>query len=178
MGGEALGIQDYLVSYVPGLVGRFLEEKPIPDMQGTLFTLQVTIRGEKDLVFGISIKDAREITVHPGGLESPMLSVTVSEEVMRHIAREAARFVGRKHYDGASEAKGTLQVEMEMPGGWTLPLTLTFNGAEQPQAVLKGQAEVMSRVMAGQLTGPEAFMQGKVKFEGDIVFLMSLAKFL
>ena len=57
MGGEALGIQDYLVSYVPGLVGRFLEEKPIPDMQGTLFTLQVTIRGEKDLVFGISIKE-------------------------------------------------------------------------------------------------------------------------
>jgi len=178
MGGEALDIQEYLVSYMPGLVGRFLEERPLPDMEGTLFTLEVTVQGQKEMVFGITIKDAREITVHPGGLDNPMLAVTVSEEVVRHLTRQVARFVSRKQYDGAAEAKGTLQVEMEMPGDWVLPLTLTFNGAEQPAATIRGPAEVLAAVMTGRLSGPEAFMQGKVKMEGDIVFLLSLAKLL
>ncbi len=178
MPGSALEMQDYLVSYVPSLVGKFLEEKPVPDMQGTTFTLQVTVEGESSLTFGITIEDASRITVHPGGLPGAMLSVKVSEEVIRHLTRQVAAFTGRKQYDGVNGAKGTLDVEMDMPGGWMLPVTLTFNGADTPRATIRGSAEAMSRVMLGQITAPEAFVQGKVKFEGDLVFLMSLVNLL
>ncbi len=178
MSEETVEIQEYLLSHMPRVVGRFLEEKPLPDMEGTVFTLRVAVKGEVGLTFGITVKDAKEITVHPEGLQSPMLSVEVSEDVFRHVTRQVARFVSRKQYDGVVEAKGTLRVEMEMPGGWVLPVTLTFNGAEQPSASIRGPAEVLARVVSGQLSGPEAFMQGKIKMDGDIVFLLSLAKFL
>lgn len=178
MSENTLEMQDYLVSYVPGLVGKFLEEKPVPDMEGTTFTLQVTVEGERSLTFGISIADAHKIIVHPEGLDNPMLSIRVSEEVVRHVTRQVATFVGRKQYDGVNGAKGTLSIEMDMPGDWTLPVTLTFNGAAEPKATLRGSAEAMSQVMLGRITGPEAFVQGKVKFEGDLVFLMSLANLL
>jgi hypothetical protein len=175
---NALEMQEYLESYVPGLVGKFLEEKPVPGMEDTVFTLQVTMEGEKTFTFGITIKNAREITVHPGGLEDPMLSVRLPEEVIRHLTRQAAHFTGRQQYDGVNEAKGTLTMELAMPGNWVLPVAMTFNGAAEPRATLRGSAEVMSRVVAGQTTGPEAFMRGDLKFEGDMVFLMSLVKLL
>jgi hypothetical protein len=178
MSENALEMQEYLESYVPDLVGKFLAEKPIPGMEDTTFTLQVTVEGEKSFTFGITIKGAREITVHPGGLESPMLALRLSEEVIRHITRQVAYFTGRKQYDGVNEAKGTLTIEMDMPGGWVLPLSMTFNGAAEPKATLRGSAEVMSKMMAGQLAGPEAFMRGQLKLDGDLPFLMSLVKML
>ncbi len=178
MPGSALEMQEYLFSYVPQLVGKFLEEKPIPDMEGTAFTLQVTVEGESSFTFGITIEDACRITVHPEGLPGAMLAVNVSEEVIRHLTRQVSAFTGRKQYDGVNGAKGTLCMEMDMPGGWMLPVSLTFNGAAEPKATIRGSAEAMAQVLLGQLTGPEAFVQGKVKFEGDLVFLMSLVNLL
>jgi len=175
---DTLEMQEYLESYVPDLVGKFLAEKPIPNMEDTTFTVQVTVEGEKSLTFGITIKNAREISVHPGGLENPMLSVSLSEEIIARITREISHFTTRKQYDGVTNAKGTLTVEAAMPGDWVLPVTITFNGAAEPKATLRGPAEVMSKVMAGQISGPEAFMQGQIKFEGDMMFLMSLGSFL
>jgi hypothetical protein len=82
---KALGMQEYLDSYVPGLVGRFLAEKPIPNMEDTDFTLQVTIEGEKSFTFGIAIRDARGVTVFPCGLENSMLSLSLPEDILRHV---------------------------------------------------------------------------------------------
>lgn len=168
-------MQEYLQSHVPAIVERFLSEKPVPRMEGTTFTAELTIEGEKSLRFGIGIKDAREITVHPGGIEEPMVAVTVPEDVLRPLTRQISQMTGRKQYDEASKAKGTLTLEMVMPGDRVLPLTVTFNGAPEPKATLRGPAETMVKVLKGEIAGPQAFMEGKMQIEGDMMFLMSLS---
>ncbi len=171
-------IQEYLETYVPELVGGYLAEKPVPGMEGTVFTVEVTVKGDKSLVFGITIEDACKIKLHPGGVENPMVSVTIPEDLMRNITRQVSAFTGRKMYDGASGAKGSLDIEMSMPGDWVMPLNITFNGAAEPKATIRGDAETLTRVMTGELNGPQTFIEGKIKMDGDMMFLMSLSSML
>jgi len=176
--GESVSIQEYVESYVPSLISKRLEEKPVPGMEGTLFTFQLTLQGDKDLVFGVSIKDAREITVHPGGLENPMLEVVIPETFIRPLVDMASSFTGRKQYDAVSGARGSVRLEMGMPGGWTLPVTVKFNGASEPSVTISASSSDFAKMATGELNGPMAFMQGKVKIEGDMSFALSLANLM
>ena len=178
MAESTMEIQDYLVSYVPSLIEGFLTESPVADMEGTSFTVQVTIEGEKSLTFGITINNGREIAVHPGGLENPMVSVSLPEGLLKQITKQVSTLTGKKQYDEVSKAKGSLTVEMSMPGDWVLPVTMTFNGASEPQAKIIGPSDVIAKMVAGEMSSPEAFMQGKIKMDGDMMFLMSLANIL
>lgn len=176
--GERVELQEYVEKYVPSVISRRLEEKPVPDMEGTHFTFQLTLQGEKDLVFGVSIKDAREITVHPGGLENPMLEVIVPDAVIKPLVDMTASFTGRKQYDAVSGARGSVRLEMGMPGGWTLPVTIRFNGASEPSVTIAASAADFAKMATGELNGPMAFMQGKVKLDGDMSFALSLANLM
>ncbi len=171
---NTLGIQEYLESYVPELVGKRLAEKPVPDMEGTTFKLQVTINGEKTLVFGIAISDAKEITVTEGAIEDPMLEVVLSDDFVRPLVELASSFTGRKQYDAVSQTKGTVDFEVGMPGDWSMPVQAIFNGASQPSLKIAGSSADLAKIATGELNGPTAFMQGKIKFEGDMAFGLSL----
>ena len=175
---STLKFQEYFESYVPELVAGYLARDPVPEMEGTSFTSQVTIEGEKSLTFGVTIDDAKEISVQPGSLENPMVSVTIPEDVIEHITRQISGLTGRKQYDAMGKAKGTLTLEMSMPDDWVLPITITFNGAAEPKATMSGPAEVLAKVMMGEIQGPQAFVEGKIKITGDMMFLMSLANLI
>lgn len=175
---NAIGIQEFLETYVPAKVEKRLGEKPVPDMEGTLFTIQLTITGEKDLVYGISIKDAKEITVTPGEIDNPVLEVKVSDDFIRPIVDMTASFTGRKQYDAVSQAKGTVDFDIGMPGDWNLPVSATFNGAAQPSLKIAGASADLAKIATGELNGPMAFMQGKIKMEGDMSFGISLANLM
>jgi hypothetical protein len=171
---NTLGIQEYLQSYVPELVAKRLAEKPVPDMEGTTFKLQVTINGEKSLVFGITIKDAKDITVSEGALEDPTLEVVLSDDFVRPLVELASTFTGRKQYDAVSQTKGTVDFEVGMPGDWDMPVQAIFNGASQPSLRIAGSSADLAKIASGEMNGPTAFMQGKIKFEGDMAFGLSL----
>ena len=175
MAGNTIGIQEYLESYIPALVGKRLAEKPMPDMEGTTFTLNVTIKGEKSLVFGITIANAKDITVTEGGLDNPTLEVVLSEDFVRPLVELASSFTGRKQYDAVSQAKGTVDFEVGMPGDWTMPVAAIFNGASQPSLKISGDSADLAKVASGEMNGPTAFMQGKIKLEGDMAFGLSLS---
>ncbi len=175
MAENSIGIQEYVQSYIPELVAKRLAEKPVADMEGTAFKLQVTIKGEKSLVFGITIKDAREISVTEGAIEGPTLEVVLSEDFIKPLVDLASSFTGRKQYDAASQAKGTVDFEVDMPGDWTMPVSTVFNGASQPSLKIMGSSADLAKIATGELNGPTAFMQGKIKMEGDMAFGLSLS---
>jgi len=175
MAEDTIGIQEYMQSYIPDLVAKRLAEKPVADMEGTAFKLQVTIKGEKSLVFGIAIKDAREISVTEGAIDGPTLEVVLSEDFIKPLVDLASSFTGRKQYDAASQAKGTVDFEVDMPGDWTMPVSTVFNGASQPNLKIMGKSADLAKIATGELNGPNAFMQGKIKMEGDMAFGLSLS---
>lgn len=178
MAENTVSLQEYVESYVPGLVSKRLQEKPIPDMEGTDFSVQLVLKGEKSLAYGISIKDAKEITVHAGGMENPMLEVTIPEDVIRPLVDMVSSFTGRKQYDAVTGAKGTVTFEIGMPGNWTLPVTIKFNGADSPSVTISASSQDFAKMATGELSGPMAFMQGKVKLDGDMSFALSLANLM
>ncbi len=178
MSENAVGLQEYVESYIPALISKRLAEKPVPDMEGTDFSVRFTIQGEKSLVYGFRVKDAREITVVPGGIDDPVLDVVVSEDVIRPLVDMVASFTGRKQYDAARTSKGLLKLEVEMPGDWTLPVTVKFNGAETPSVTISGAMEDFSKMATGEMSGPTAFMQGKIKMDGDMSFALSLTNLM
>jgi putative sterol carrier protein len=47
-----------------------------------------------------------------------------------------------------------------------------------PRATMSGPAKVIAMVLMGEIEGPWAFIQGKIKITGDMVFLMSLASLI
>jgi predicted lipid carrier protein YhbT len=175
---DLLGIEDYFGSYLPALISRYLEERTIPGMEGTNFTLQLTIKGERSLVYGIAIKDAREINVFPGGIDNPMLEAIFPEDFVRPLVETVSSFTGKRQYDAVASAKGSVRLEMEMPGGWTLPVTIVFNGASRPSVTIAASSGDFAKMATGELKGPTAFMQGKIKLEGDMSFALALANLL
>jgi predicted lipid carrier protein YhbT len=175
---NSIGIQEYVESYIPGLIGKRLEEKPVPGMEGTEFTFQLIIEGEQSIAYGITIKDARHISVAPGKLENPMMTMTLTEDMIRRMVDQVSAFTGRNQYDTVKQAKGTLHLEMAMPGDWSMPLDLTFNGASEPSVTISGSAEVFQKIAAGELNGPAAFMQGQIKMDGDMAFALSIANLM
>ena len=176
--GESVSIQEYIESYVPGLVEKFLEEKPIPGMGGTTFTIQLTMGGEKSLTYGITIADGKKITITPGGVEKPMLSVTLPEELIQRAFDLITPWTNRQRYDAVRETKGALDLEVGMPGDWSIPLGLKFNDYAEPKVKISIPMEDAAGIATGSLNAPMAFMQGKIKMEGDMAFALSLARVL
>lgn len=178
MSEDTLGVREYVESYIPGLIGKRLQEKPVPDMEGTEFTFQLLIEGESSLAYGVTIKDAMEISVAPGRLENPMVTMTLTEEVIRRMVDQVSSLTGKNQYETVKQARGTLRLEVGMPGGWTMPVSFTFNGASEPSVTISGSAEVFQKIAAGELNGPAAFMQGQIKLDGDMAFALSLASLM
>ena len=178
MSEDSIEVQEYVESYIPGLIGKRLEEKPVPDMEGTEFTFQFIIEGERSIAYAVTIKDAKDIKVAPGKLENPMVTMTLTEDMIRRMVDQVSSLTGKNQYETVKQAKGTLHLEMNMPGDWTMPVDITFNGASEPSVTISGSAEVFQKIAAGELNGPAAFMQGQIKIDGDMAFALSIANLM
>jgi len=168
-------IQEYIVYYLPTLIGKFLAENPVPNMDETNFSLQITIEGEKNLTYGITIKNAADITVTPGQIENPMVAMTFPESIIKPFVKMLSSFTGRRQYDVIKDKKGSVDVEIDMPGGWKFPMRTVFNGAKEPYFKLSGDLGDLSQMATGALEPTQAFMQGKIKINGDLAFALSLS---
>jgi putative sterol carrier protein len=91
---------------------------------------------------------------------------------------DMSQTANRGRYDALQTTKGTMTVEMAMPDGSTAPLKIVFNGADSPAVTFKVALEDWAKMQSGELAGPMAFMQGKLKIEGDMPFAMSLGNLM
>jgi hypothetical protein len=168
-------IQDYFLYYLPTLIGKFLAEDPVPNMDDTVISLQIAIEGEKNLTYGITIKNATDITITPGEIENPMVAMTFPENILKPFIRMISSFTGRSQYDLIKEKKGSVDIEIDMPGGWKFPMRTVFNGAREPYFKLSGELGDLSHMATGALEPTQAFMQGKIKINGDLAFALSMS---
>ncbi len=171
-------VKDYFQNYVPKMFEEQSGGKSIPGMEDTEFTLQFTIDGT---VMGIVVKNANELQVVDGGVDNAMMAVEISEAVWREaitgklpgseMFTDLGQTASRKMYDAVRGVKGTLDLELSDPD---VSIKIVFNGAGSPSATLRASAATWNEMQTGQLPGPMAFMQGKLKMEGDMAFVMSL----
>ncbi|MDD3718174.1 MAG: SCP2 sterol-binding domain-containing protein [Actinomycetota bacterium] len=186
---ENIGVKEYFEEVVPKMVEEQLAGSAITGMDGTVFTVEFDVKGDREYVYGITVKDAKDLAVSEGALESPMIKVEVSEDVWRKAVTgklegamdmfmDMGQNANRKRYDTLDSIRGTMNVELAVPDGSQADLKVAFNDAASPEVTFKIGLEDWALMQKGELAGPTAFMTGKMKIEGDMPFAMALGNLM
>lgn len=186
---ENVSVKEYFEEIVPKMAEEQLSKVTASGMEGTVFTVEFDIQGDQEYVYGITVKDAKDVAITEGSLENPMIKVKISEDVWRKAVTgkmegamdmfmDLGQNANRKRYDSLMSVKGTMDLELTLDDGSTAELSVVFNGTESPQVTFKTSVEDWAKISSGELAGPTAFMTGKMKIDGDMPFAMALGNLL
>jgi putative sterol carrier protein len=186
---ENISVKEYFEEVVPKMAEEQMAGVATAGMEGTVFTVEFDVKGAETSVYGITVKDAKELSVTEGALDSPMIKVEVDEDTWRKAVTgkmegamdmftDIGQSANRKRYDALNSTKGSMNVELGLPDGSTSVLKIQFGGATSPEVTFKVGLEDWALMQKGELAGPTAFMSGKLKIEGDMPFAMSLGNLM
>jgi hypothetical protein len=83
---------------------------------------------------------------------------------------------GRPDNSGRAKAfKGTMTLELSRPQLDPFRLEMCFNGAAAPKTTLRMALSDYVGMQDGTQNGQQLFMQGRIRVEGDMAFLMQVA---
>lgn len=148
------------------------------------FAINFTLTGEGGGSWHAAIRDGA-MQVTPGAKEAN-LGVTLDVADWRDavLARNGATLglilpanrPGKPDNSGRAKAlKGTMALELARPAGDPFKVEMQFNGAATPRTVLRMAIADYVGMQDGSQNGQMLFMQGKIKVEGDMGFLMQVA---
>lgn len=184
-----VSVKKFFEEIIPSIFKETLAQTPpSPDMAGTEFRIQFNITGEKGGVYAIVVKDAKDMQVIPGGIPNPMIEITLSESDWRRSISSKVEGVltmffdpktrTRSKYNALLETKGIFNLELTVENGEPFNAQLRFNTTDTPQVKLMMSAQDYAAMMRRELNSTMAFMQGRLKFKGDMGFLMKLQSFM
>ena len=121
-----------------------------------------------------------------GGVAKPILTICLSEADFRKAITGQAEGVIDRFSDPFQIAdinifntllatKGRLNVELD---GGAMKFSMVFNGEPSPEASIKLALADWVSMQKKETNGQNLFMAGKMQFDGDVVFLMSLNNLL
>lgn len=178
-------VKEYFEEVVPELFKEQLGGKTTTGMDGTLFTIQFDIDGQ---MYGLKLADAKDLEVAAGVIDAPIIKVALSEDLWRQAVTgklagamdmftDMGSMANRRSYDNLSSAKGTMLLDLDA-NGTPVNISVCFNGSESPKCTFKAAVEDWGKISTGEIPGPMAFMQGKLKIDGDMPFAMSLSNLM
>lgn len=182
--------QEFFEDVLPDIFTVLTKANPIPDMEGTEFTMQVNLEGEDGIRYGVTIKDARELDVSRCGIEKPVLELDIPEpawkKAMGAVAGGGAPKMpegfdptriapNRGLYEAMKEIEGRIELEILDEAGEPMIIGMTINGAGEPAARMSASSEIFRELMTGDPSDlPRAFMSGRLKIDGDMPFIMKM----
>ena len=148
------------------------------------FAIQFTLTGDGGGAWHAFIHD-NHMHVAPGTKDAN-LSVTLSTDDWRDavLNRNGASLgiilpanrPGKPDNSGRAKAlKGTMALELARAEKDPFKVELCFNGAPAPRTLLRMTIAEYVGMQDGSQNGQMLFMQGKIKVEGDMGFLMQIA---
>jgi SCP-2 sterol transfer family len=167
--------EKFFENVVPVMFESTTKAFPVQGMDGTNFTMQVNLTGDNATQYGITIKDAREITVTKGTLDGPMLTLELPTSIFIDMIKNVISSPLRDAYNAAKDTQGTIVLEPLTKGG-TVPfkVKMTLNQATDPNICLRSDLKTFMALMNGEDSPITAFMQGKMKIDGNLPFGMEL----
>jgi putative sterol carrier protein len=172
----------FFTEYLPSQFAELIAGKDLSSMAGKEFTLQFAI---DDQCFCLKIKDGQTLNVIQGGVDKPMLTMSMTEKDWREAVTGKLQGVIDRFIDPGQAAdpkrlaalastKGTLNLALKRHDGANLPITMVFNGEPLPMVTLNLDLPDWVSIQNGETTGQALFMNGKLRFTGDMVLLMKL----
>jgi len=167
--------EKFFESVVPQMFQTVTEVFPVSDMEGTTFTVEVSLTGENGTTYGITIENAKELTITPGGLDDPMLTVELPASIFVSVIKNMVSSPMQDLYNAAKDVQGTIVFEPLLREGQPpLSVKMIMNQADDPNITLSADVPTFMRLMNGEESPPTAFMQGKIKIDGNLPFGMEL----
>jgi len=175
-------VDDFFKTYVPKQFSELTKGVDLSGMAGKELTVQFDIDGKK---YCLKIKDGKNLTVIPGGIDKPVLCVALNEADWRAAVTGQMEGVIDRFADPAQAAnpdilntmlstKGCLKVELKKPDGNLMPFSMVFNGETQPCGTIKLSLDNWRAMQKKETNGQNLFMAGQMQIDGDMMFLMSL----
>jgi hypothetical protein len=167
--------EKFFESVVPVMFESTTKAFPVEGMDGTDFTMQVNLTGDNGVQYGIAIKDAKEITVTKGALDSPMLKVELPTSIFIDMIKNVISSPMQDAYKAAKDTNGTIILEpLTKDGKVPFSIKLTLNQTSDPSICLRSDMQTMMALINGEDSPITAFMQGKLKIDGSLPFGMDL----
>ena len=174
-------VNDFFEKHVPSQYKDIIADADLSSLAGKEVNLQFNVNDQK---FCLNIKDGTNLNVVKGGVDKPLLTLAMSEQVfldsvtgkvegMIDRFTNPAELANPLRFKNLTDTKGTLNLNLKQDGN-TVPVTMIFNGEEKPSVDISLELQDWIAMQNKQTTGQNLFMNGKLKFTGDMVLLMKL----
>jgi putative sterol carrier protein len=179
---EDVTVDDFYKQTVPAQFAELTAGLDLSTMAGKEFTLQFNIEDKR---YCLKISEGTNLEVVEGGVDKPMLCLSLSEADWRDAVTgkiegildrftDPTQVADTTRYERLLATRGTLHLELEKQDGGTMPIDMIFNGEEQPSVTMRLALGDWAAMQRREVTGPALFTSGKMKAQGDMMFLMSL----
>jgi putative sterol carrier protein len=183
---EGISVDDFFTNFVPEQFNKMKNVFNVVDLSflgGNDFNMQFNVEGK---VYGIKFKNGQDIEVVNGAVDKPAVTLHISEKDWRDAVTgkfnkmaddftgDPSSFIDAKRYSALQSTNGMVNMNLKKNDGGTLPLKVVFNSVETP-AVTVNLDMVDGLAMLNRVTdGMKLFMEGRLKFTGDMTLLMKL----
>jgi putative sterol carrier protein len=183
---EDISVDEFFTKFVPDQFNQMNELLSVIDLSflnGTDFKMQFDIEGK---VYSVTFKNKKDLEVTKGSIDDPNFTLTVSEkdwrdavtgkfnELADDFTGDPTSFIDAKRYEALMSMNGKVNMNLKKKDGVNLPLSLIFNGEENPAVTVNLDMLDALQLMNKSATGLGLFMNGKLKFTGSMVLLMKL----
>lgn len=183
---EGISIDDFFMKFVPEKFNEMRQILTVVDLSflaGKDFNMQYDIEGK---VYGVKFKNAKDVEVVKGTIDNPVFFLSISEKDWREavtgkfnkladdFSGDPTSFIDAKRFKALLSTKGTVNLNLKKDDGAILPLKIVFNNVEKPAVTINMDMLDGLDMMSRKVTGQTLFMNGKMKFTGDMVLLMNL----
>ena len=183
---EGVTVEDFFRTHVPAQFKEITEGVDLSSMDGLEFTLQFDVEGKKHC---LKITNGTELEMIEGGVEKPVLALSLSESDWRNAVTgkvqgtfdrfiDPMQIADKTRYNTLLSTKGTLHVVLEGDNGSTTKASLVFNGEAKPEVTMTLALADWVDLQNKEVVGTQLFMNGKLKADGDMMFLMTLQQLL
>lgn len=186
MAPEGISVDDFFTNFVPDQFNKVKDILNVVDLSflgGNDFNMQFNV---EEKIYGIKFKHSKDLEVVHGEIDKPALALYVSEKDWRDAVTgkfnkmaddftgDPTSFMDAKRYNVLQSTNGTVDMNLKKNDGEILPLKVVFNGVENPAVTVNLDMVDGLAMLNRETDGMKLFMEGKLKFTGDMTLLMKL----
>ena len=183
---EGISVDDFFTKFIPEQFDKMKDLLNVVDLSflaGKDFNMQYDIEGK---TYGVKFKNGKDVEVIKGSIDNPVFILSVAEKDWRdaitgkynkladNLSGDSTSFIDAKRYKALLSTKGMMALNLKKDDGTILPLKIVFNGSDKPSVTINMDMLDSLDMMSRKVTGQNLFMNGKIKFAGDMVLLMNL----